>query len=150
MACKPSTTMSKAPSQAHDAQAHERRYARRGHSTPDALARQLNYFSATAAESARPLALARLKRQFAELLLVALDQLSERQGEPFGGAVAHDRAVGDFQEQGLLIGVARVGVGHVESQIDDDFVVGCVDAIGIEIKRLEFAFIEQNLHLGLL
>src|SRR5687767_6265395 len=63
---------------------------------------------------------------FPELLLEALDELLERQRQTLGGHVADHDAVGHL-EQHLLLAALRVGVGHVEAEIDDGLLLGGVD-----------------------
>lgn len=90
-----------------------------------------------------------LEGQFAELLLVSLDELSERHSKAFGVDIAHDNAIGDFEEElslpgGLTLGI---GVGHIEAEIDDDFFRGRVNPVGVGVDGPEFSFIQEDLDL---
>ena len=98
--------------------------------------------------------MAGLEGQFAELLLIALDELAERHGQALGIDIAHDNAVGDLEEKlSLASGLPlRVGVGHIEAEVDDDFFWGRVDPVGVGINGTELTFIQEDLNglLGLL
>jgi hypothetical protein len=98
--------------------------------------------------------LAGLEGQFTELLLIALDELAERHGQALRIDIAHDNAVGDLEEKlGLASGLPlRVGVGHIEAEVDDDFFRGRVNPVGVGINGTELTFIQENLNglLGLL
>ena len=58
-----------------------------------------------------------LRRDLAELLLVAADELLQRRRQPLHVRVAHDHAVGHLEQQ-LLLPALRVGVGHVEAEVE--------------------------------
>jgi hypothetical protein len=85
--------------------------------------------------------------EFAELLFVALDELTQGLGEALGVHVGHDHAIRDFQEQ-LLLACLGIGVGHVEAEIDNHFIVGGVNSIGIAVDLAQLAFVQKNLDGG--
>ena len=75
-------------------------------------------------------------RQFAELLLIPLDELLKRERQALGVHVVQDHAIGDLEQKSrrlLLRPLARIGVGHVEAEIDDHFVGRRVNALGVGV-----------------
>jgi len=82
-------------------------------------------------------------------LLKALDELLEREGEPLGGHVADDDAVGDL-EQDLLLPALGVGVGHVEAEVDDGLLLGGVNPVRVGVDRLHVPLVDEHLNLLLL
>ena len=53
-----------------------------------------------------------------------------------------------FSKQ-LLLACLGIGVGHVEAQIDNHFIVGGVNAIGIAVNLAKFALVQKNLDGGI-
>src|SRR5258707_14303432 len=82
---------------------------------------------------------------FPKLLLEALDELLERQGEALGGHVADDHAIGDLEKHLLLLAGLGVGVGHVEAEVDDSLLLGGMNAIRVRVERLHLALVNQYL-----
>ena len=89
---------------------------------------------------------ARPDRNLAELLLVPLDQLAQRHRQPLGAGVAHDHPVGDLEQQPGVAALLRVGVGHVEAEVDDHFFGRRMDAVGVREDDLQVALVENHLH----
>ena len=81
-----------------------------------------------------------------ELLLVAADELLQRDGEALHARVAHDHPLGHLEQQLLLLATLRVGVGHVEAEVQDDFLSRVVDAVGVGEVGAHLALVEQELH----
>ena len=60
---------------------------------------------------------------------------AQRGGEPLHVRVAHDHAVVHLEQQ-LLLAALRVGVGHVEAEVEHDLLGRRVDAVGVgEVVR---------------